>query len=362
MSVRCGSVLLCLPFLWTLGAAQEDTPDSLRNKDAKLIVIPVIAYTPETKLVLGAAGFYYFNTSDLSPLTSAARLLGAYTTRQQYKAQLNSDVYLNDGRDKVTFEVSFTKFVDSFWGIGPATPESAEEHYTTRRTILFVRPQTTVAQNLQAGLLFDFEQQTIVETDAGSSLSSGLIAGSGGGTFSGIGVVLNYDSRDQVFSPTAGNYTELIWTEFPRFLGSDFKFSSVVVDSRLFLPVAEASVTALQMYGRFTGGNVPFQRLSALGGPNRMRGLFEGRFRDRHMLEVQAEYRFPLFGRFGAAAFIAAGDVAPAVGKFSLRSIKFAGGFGGRYAINKDDKVNLRLDIAIAKDAVNTYFTIEEAF
>jgi hypothetical protein len=69
------------------------------------------------------------------------------------------------------------------------------------------------------------------------------------------------------------------------------------------------SVLALQAVATMTAGDVPFYMLAQLGGPNVMRGDYEGRYRDRELLAVQLEYRFPILWRFGGTAFAGIGMV-----------------------------------------------------
>ncbi len=49
--------------------------------------------------------------------------------------------------------------------------------------------------------------------------------------------------------------------------------------------------------------------------------------------------------------------------EFELLDLKYAGGVGLRYALNEEDGVNLRLDVALTADGEsNLYVTIGEAF
>jgi hypothetical protein len=48
---------------------------------------------------------------------------------------------------------------------------------------------------------------------------------------------------------------------------------------------------AIQAYGEFVAGSPPFYKYPALGGSNRMRGYFYGRYRDKAYVMEQAEYR-----------------------------------------------------------------------
>ena len=94
-----------------------------------------------------------------------------------------------------------------------------------------------------------------------------------------------------------------------------------------------------------------------------MRGYFQGRYRDRHYIATQAEYRRPLWRRFGIVAFVGAGDVFGSTdGDLSMKNLKYSYGLGFRFLFNRRDEVNLRADIGFGEDTSGLYFGLEEAF
>ena len=64
----------------------------------------------------------------------------------------------------------------------------------------------------------------------------------------------------------------------------------------------------IQGYAAPPAWNVPFTPLPGLGGQFRMRGYFDGRFRDQNALISQVEYRFPIVWRCGGVGFASAGE------------------------------------------------------
>jgi hypothetical protein len=75
-----------------------------------------------------------------------------------------------------------------------------------------------------------------------------------------------------------------------------------------------------------------------------MRGVYLGRFRDRHELIAQADYRVHVWKRFGAVVFGAAGNVFGSNGASLGDEMKYTYGGGLRFNINKHDALNLRVD------------------
>jgi hypothetical protein len=100
--------------------------------------------------------------------------------------------------------------------------------------------------------------------------------------------------------------------------------------------------------------------LSRIGG-DALRGIRTGRFRDNHMVEGQIELRVPIFDRWGAAAFVGAGEVAHRLSDFSVAELHPAAGGGIRFAIVPREHLNIRVDVAYST-ALAYYLDIAEAF
>jgi hypothetical protein len=97
-----------------------------------------------------------------------------------------------------------------------------------------------------------------------------------------------------------------------------------------------------------------------------MRGLYENVFIDKNAAAVRAEYRFPLTflpgERWGGAVFGAVGDAFPDATTLEDIDLKVAGGAGLRFALNKTEKINVRLDIGVSRYGVFPYVMLQEAF
>jgi hypothetical protein len=100
--------------------------------------------------------------------------------------------------------------------------------------------------------------------------------------------------------------------------------------------------------------------MAQLGG-NVLRGYLQGRYRDKALTAVQAEFRTPVWRRLGAAVFGGVGQVGPRLADFDGGELKSAGRFGLRYAPSKQDKLNLRFDLDVWQNSC-AYVTLGEAF
>lgn len=99
-----------------------------------------------------------------------------------------------------------------------------------------------------------------------------------------------------------------------------------------------------------------------MGGDNRMRGIYLGRYRDHTILDSQVELRFPLVWILGGVVFGGLGEVAPDYGSYTFDGIHWAAGGGLRLMVDSKNKSSLRFDVGASKDRVLFFFTFLEAF
>jgi len=351
--------LVCFP-----GVEEGKEKDEKKSKDSHFFALPVIFYTPETKLALGAGGGYYFRTSKVDSVTKLSRLDGfmVYTLRNQFKVTLAPDVYFKRNVYRFQSALSFSYFTDKFFGIGPDTTKDMEENYISRIYTFQFNFQRKIFLQLNAGLKYELGRFRLVEIDEDGLLSTGTISGSRGGIGSGIGFFMSRDTRDNIYFPSSGSYHEASVLFFRRTFGSDFHFNRYILDLRKYVTFLASHVLAIQGYFSFITGDPPFQMMSLMGGQNNMRGYWFGRFRDKNLITFQAEYRIPLVKRIGVVGFAGLGNVADRLSRFGRSDLKYSLGFGLRYAFNPKEKLNIRLDFGFTKEGLGFYVTATEAF
>src|SRR5204863_2575726 len=107
----------------------------------------------------------------------------------------------------------------------------------------------------------------------------------------GVGPVLSRDTRDDSTFPRAGNFSTASLTWFDDELVGDYGFTQLELDHRTFVALPLRSVLALQGYGLITwGGEPPLEFYGELGGQERLRGYYFGRYRDKVYVMGQAEW------------------------------------------------------------------------
>jgi len=338
--------------------------DSVNQKRSGLVFYPIIYYTPETKMAFGATVTYFFREAG-STITSRPSIifpLAIYTQNKQFITQMDVDLYWKDELYHLDGSVGYQKYPGKFYGIGNSTSETNEEEYTYRQSSIDLSFQTRVWKRLYLGALCEIIHNTITEFEEGGMLARGEIPGSGGGTATGPGLLLNWDTRDHIFFPTTGSYHKLSSTFYGRALGGEFTFNKYTLDLRHYYSLHDRHVLAAQGLMNITIGNPPYSSMSLMGGDSLMRGYYLGRYRDNHMIALQVEYRSPQWRRAGVVAFAGLADVASELNELQIRDFKYSVGFGLRYMINPEENINLRLDFGFGKETFGVYMKILEAF
>ena len=185
----------------------------------------------------------------------------------------------------------------------------------------------------------------------------------------GLGIRLKRDTRDSSFYPTQGVLSQFALRRFDRALGSDFNYDRFELEHRRYLPMGDKSVLAIQAKIDVAQGNTPYSDLPTLGGANSLRGVLKDRYRDNAALSTQIEWRQIVSARWGYAVFMGAGDVFDGLNNTRFTHLKYALGSGLRYALNDQERINLRLDLGYGgalgsaeADGMNMYIQITEAF
>jgi hypothetical protein len=337
-----------------------------------IIALPFASYSPETEWSFGVGGMYYFLTQPAAfpdSRTSNFLVVVQYTTKKQMIGEMNYDLYFDNDNYRFYGNLSYAKYPFSFFGIGNNTKKENEETYTPQyinsENTFIKKIYTNYDGGLSAGMRMDFRNDEIINVEPGGILSSENIKGKNGGMVSGLGITLNWDTRDNTFYTTSGEYLDFKTNFYGSYFFSDFDFNRIIFDGRKFFSFGvldTVHVLAMQFVTNITSGDVPFYLLPTFGGNDAMRGIFQGRFRDKVSVFFQSEYRIPVFWRFAAAVFGGAGQVANSTSNFSLKDFKIAYGAGIRFTIIPEQKISVRIDFGFSDNESQFYLGIGEAF
>jgi outer membrane protein assembly complex protein YaeT len=167
------------------------------------------------------------------------------------------------------------------------------------------------------------------------------------GTLSAVAFDINRNTTNNLLDASSGYVLNGHLEQAGRWLWGNFNYWSVSAEGRHYLPVARRFVAAnrirvgtIDSLGGL-GTDIPFYKRYFLGGASSIRGW--GRFEvgptsgfglplgGHTMLEGSSEVRVPLFGKFGAVAFLDYGNVWSNSWDVDFGDIRYAAGPGLRY-------------------------------
>ncbi len=384
-------MLLTLSLVLSLSGA---LPADSIPKRVSLLPLPLVYYTPETRLAYGAALTATFrfkrDTDALRLKTQPADSVVirpsqitfgvAYTQNQQLLFYLPFQIFYDRNRYFFTGEAGYYRYSYYFFGVGQreVPRELYGVNYPRIRLNAFRQIASLNRGKLYAGLRYQYEDFRVTTTEPGGLLTTGAVPGGRGSRLSGGGVGLFYDSRDQVFFPRRGivaDITGLIRNRATATNPADASttFDRYAADVSSYHALGRHTVLAVNYFANFTAGVAPFNAMSLLGGTKRMGGYDEGRFRDKNAALVQAELRFDVYKRLGAVVFGGVGILGDNQQLLRANDPKTAYGAGLRFTINQRDHLNIRVDYGIgsapytdetgrAVPSNGLYVTIGEAF
>lgn len=335
---------------------------NLREKT--ILPLPIIFRLPETGFAGGAliTGTFKFKKDGEIAKPSQISAGIAYTQKKQFLAYMPFSVFYNNNKYYINGEVGFFRYNYKYFGIGES--QIPEETYGVDYPRLKILATKLIGKNIYAGFRYQFENYIITSTEVGKELASGKVAGSQNSRTSSLGISFLKDTRDAIFYPRKGTFAEFYILPTLKAFGADRNFNRIVLDFANYQPLHSKVVLATNIYGSFIQGeNVPFNQLSLLGGAKKMRGLFEGKFRDKNFFLLQAESRFEVWKFFGLTAFSSLGYLGDEKQLVRFDKPKFTYGAGLRIKAIKKEHINIRVDYGIQPgEKGNLYLTIGEAF
>ena len=349
------------------GDADPAAAEGAKKQEAykpKLLGLPFIYYTPETKLAFGGGGVFNFRTGKRKETarTSSVWAYASYNLARQFEVMVRPEVYLAGNGLFLFGDLRYKRAPQKFYGVGDDMPSTDVESYTPRTFGVQLGAKRRVFGGLFAGIHYDFEDLVMESVEEGGILDEAGLTGSDGGTYSGLGLSLDWDTRDAVLFPHRGLFFQLTADVFGAVLGSSADFTGLGLDLRKYVPFGARRVLALQARFQTMAGDVPFHRLALLGGDSFLRGYYRGRFRDKGLIGAQAEYRVLVSERIGVVGFAGLAELFPGLDELGIDNLKWSVGTGLRYVINKRDGTTLRLDMAWGPACFGLYVTAKEAF
>ncbi|MCU4154651.1 BamA/TamA family outer membrane protein [Carboxylicivirga sp. A043] len=342
-------------------------------------IMPYVApsYTPETEWLLSGGGLITFKTykDKLLNLSSIPFSVG-YSTNGSFAVKAINVIYWKNDNIRSIGEFQLRDMPDNYWGIGFQNGDTIPQGENTtayKRNYwrFYQRLMFRTRKDIFVGLVVDINR-TRAE-DMNPLMQNDIHVKEGGTDIfnTGIGIEIDYDSRDFVQNAYDGFFISGIFTAYDNFFGGETDYNILELDYRHYKTIRrERRTLAWQFKSRFTfSGSTPWTDKSMLGGLENMRGYTMGRFRDDNMMFTTVEYRHMFKrktlnkknnynSRFGYVVWLGTGSVASTIETFTHWLPN--GGVGLRAELQP--RMNIRVDYGIAKGENGVYITFAEVF
>jgi hypothetical protein len=121
-----------------------------------------------------------------------------------------------------------------------------------------------------------------------------------------LGPVLQYDTRDNIFTPTHGSRVDISAMFHDSTFGGDFTYQKYDVGGFTWLPVHKKVTLGLRLEGSLSDGDTPFYAVPFI----KLRGIPALRYQDDVAVMGEVEARWQVFSRWSILGFVGSGRVA----------------------------------------------------
>lgn len=330
--------------------AQDDTEEEI---ESPWLFAPIVSSDPKMGTSMGLIGGYIHRFDEQSN-PSLFTLFGSYSDTDSHVIGIAADTYFSANQHKLVSGFISGRIhndYDDFLGTG------ANVITEDNLDLQFLRYSYRVAPNWYLGGQAISSNYAIgADGIAGKVLD---MVGLTGFDSTGIGVIVEYDSRDNVRNATRGSKFIAHNVAYRESLGGDESFDVYRADYTHFRPFGDGHVFAIQASGRWTD-SAPRSGYSSVN----LRGYTKGNYLAKRYSHIDMEGRFEMAKRWYAAAFAGVGCLYNSASDCSdSEEIYPSAGAGVFYLLKPQSGFVIRADYAKGKsDNSAFYLTLGQPF
>lgn len=161
-------------------------------------------------------------------------------------------------------------------------------------------------------------------------------------TISQLGAAIQFDGRDNIFTPDKGIrlQSDFFWSD--NILGSDYDAWRVNLSAIGFYPLTKKLIGGLRIEGEQAFGNPPFYLLPGIN----LRGVPAARYQGKTSIVTEAELRWDFYRRWSIMGY---GGLASAFNDWDQafeKPVVYSYGTGFRYLLARKFKLRMGVDVA----------------
>jgi hypothetical protein len=344
---------------------------SLKEGGKVIAFLPTPGYAPQSRFLLQVVTNVAIRNTNAN--TSILNLLAVYTQNKQTILQYTTSYFSKNNKYYFSTDWRLMNYPQATYGLGMNTSLNNAIDMNFRYLKLYETLMRSVGKNLYVGIGYQFDYHwkihSMIDGDAVEHISDYTLGVSGKSISSGPTIALLFDNRTNSMSATQGLYTNIVFKQSLKSLGSNTNYQSLLVDARKYFDLSGNTnhILAIWSYNFFTRGAVPYLDMPSTGwdtNVNTGRGFIQGRFRGKNMMYFETEYRFAITRNqlLGGVLFSNLQTVSE-ITTNKFQKVIPAIGAGLRIKVNKFSRANLAIDYGIGGDGSrNIYFNFGEVF
>jgi hypothetical protein len=173
-----------------------------------------------------------------------------------------------------------------------------------------------------------------------------------------LGPILQYDTRDNIFTPTRGSLLDISAMFHDPTFGGDFTYQRYNVKGFIWLPVHKKVILGLRLEGMLADGDTPFYAVPFI----KLRGIPALRYQNDVAVMGEVEVRWQVFSRWSILGFVGSGRVAESFSDLDDETSRNTFGAGFRYLIARKFGLHSGIDIARGPEETYVYIQIGSAW
>jgi hypothetical protein len=216
--------------------------------------------------------------------------------------------------------------------------------------LIFSLSKRISKQEIYLGMQYFFAKNKLTPLFI-DSLPPSIKSGEFESNVASLGTFIDWDKRDNFFTPDKGARINVAYNANDNWTGSDFTYQKLAGTLNWFVPFQKNWISGFRVETNFMFGDPPFYALPSLS----LRGVPAVRFQGYTTALVETEQRIDLSLRWSAVAFAGLGKAMDRNESFGDAETAYNFGGGFRYLIARLFRIRAGIDVAKGPDSWGWY-------
>ena len=262
----------------------------------------------------------------------------------------------NEGRMRYLGALGYASVNLDYYGLGSSSRSSSDPlGFNIEGAMLVQQAQFRLGDtNFFAG-----GRYTLLSTEVGFDISPGNEVVLGATDDAGATAFINYDTRDNTFTPNRGTRANVALSYFSDSLGGDFNYSKLDITGVQYWQLNETRLTlGLRMEYHYAEEDAPFYSLPWVS----LRGIPILRYLGNHAITAEIEPRLKIDERWSVLGFAGVGRAATHFDDLPDAERAYNYGVGFRYLLARRLGLAAGFDLARGPEETTLYLTFGNAW